>query len=300
MNVRLAFDGEVVTAVRYGDEDVAFRVIVEERARQRISYLTEILIPNRQGRLIPLRDVATFIPGPGNSDFRHYDGERTVTIEADVDQEVTTPVAVNEAVFAHFDVDRNWPGIQLAVGGEVFETEKSMAGLFRTMIIAVLGVFFLLILLFNSLTQPFLVMLAIPFGITGVIIAYALHGEPFSFMGIMGIIGLSGVVVNDSLVLVNHINDLRREHRNMDIRDIIAQGTADRLRAIIMTTLTTVAALLPLAYGIGGEALFMAPMALSLGWGLIFATPLTLVLLPCLYMIGQDIHFALNKIIKRG
>jgi multidrug efflux pump subunit AcrB len=164
-----------------------------------------------------------------------------------------------------------------------------MTGLFRTMIFAVLGVFFLLILLFNSLTQPFLVMIAIPFGITGVIVAFGFHGEPFSFMGIMGIIGLSGVVVNDSLVLVNHINELKRSRPKESMIDIIAEGTADRLRAIVMTTITTVAALLPLAYGIGGTALFMAPMALALSWGLIFATPLTLVLVPCLYMIGQDI-----------
>ena len=141
-------------------------------------------------------------------------------------------------------------------------------------------------------------MMAIPFGITGVIIAFALHGEPFSFMAIMGIIGLSGVVVNDSLVLVNHVNDLRRERPNEDIREIVAEGTADRLRAIIMTTLTTVAALLPLAYGIGGTALFMAPMALALGWGLLFATPLTLVLVPSLYLIGQDLYGLIKKMLK--
>ncbi|UCD38152.1 MAG: efflux RND transporter permease subunit [Fidelibacterota bacterium] len=289
-NVRLAYDGEIVTSVRYGDEDVAFRVIMEERARRQLSYLDEILIPNRQGRLIPLKEVAVLKSAPGKTDLRHFDGERTVTVEADVDQEVVTPLEVTRALFDHFNVDRDWPGMQLITGGEIIETQESMAGLFRTLLIAVIGVFFLLILLFNSLTQPILVMMAIPFGITGVIIAFALHGEPFSFVAMMGIIGLSGVVVNDSLVLVNHVNDLKREKRDANIREIIAEGTADRLRAIIITTLTTVAALLPLAYGIGGTALFMAPMALALGWGLVFATPLTLVLVPCLYMIGQDIH----------
>jgi multidrug efflux pump subunit AcrB len=279
---------------------VAFRVIVEEKSRKRLSYLDEILIPNREGRLIPLKDVATMRPGPGKSDFRHYDGERTVTIEADVDQDLVTPVEVNNAVFDHFDVDRNWLGMQLGTGGEVFETEKSMAGLFRTMMIALLGVFFLLVLLFNSLTQPFLVMMAIPFGISGVIIAFAFHGEPFSFMGVLGIIGLTGVVVNDSLVLVSHINDLKKQRRGDDIRDIVSQGAADRLRAIIMTTLTTVVALLPLAYGIGGNALFIAPMALALGWGLVFATPLTIVLLPCLYLMGQDLYSLSRRLKKRN
>jgi multidrug efflux pump subunit AcrB len=275
--------------VRYGDEDVAFRVIIDKKARQDLDFVNRILIPNRQGRMIPLGEVATLVPGPGQPDIRHFDSERTVTIEADVDQDRITPLEATEAVLNHYDINRDWPGIQLSLGGEVFETQESMTGLFRTMIFAVLGVFFLLILLFNSLTQPFLVMMAIPFGITGVIVAFGFHGEPFSFMGIMGIIGLSGVVVNDSLVLVNHINELRRSRPKDSVMDIIAEGTADRLRAIVMTTITTVAALLPLAYGIGGTALFMAPMALALSWGLIFATPLTLVLVPCLYMIGQDI-----------
>jgi len=295
-NVRLAYDGEIVTSVRYGDEDVTFRVIIEEHARQQLTYLNEVLIPNMRGRLIPLKDVAKLIPGPGLTDIRHFDGERTVTVEADVNLEIITPNEVSEVFFEHFDMDRDWPGMQLTAGGEVIETEESMQGLLRTLIIAIFGVFFLLVILFNSLTQPFIVIAAIPFGITGVIIAFGFHGEPFSFTAIMGIIGLSGVVVNDSLVLVNHINDLKSEKKNKDIVGIISEGTADRLRPIIITTLTTVVALLPLAYGIGGTALFMSPMALALGWGLIFATPLTLVLVPCLYMVGNDI----SKLLKRN
>ncbi|MGB2769338.1 MAG: efflux RND transporter permease subunit [Candidatus Zixiibacteriota bacterium] len=288
-NVRIAYDGEVVTSVRYGDEDVDFRVIIAEKARKQLGYLTELLIPNRQGRLIPLKEVARLKTDQSPSDYRHYDGERTVTLEADVNRDVTTPLEVTDAIFTRFDLDRDWPGLQFGVGGEAFETQESMAGLFRTLIIAVIAVYFLLVLLFNSLTQPFLVMAAIPFGITGVIISFGLHGEPFSFVAIMGIIGLSGVVVNDSLVLVNHINDLRRQRPNEGIREIVAEGTANRLRAIILTTLTTVAALLPLAYGLGGTAVFMAPMALALGWGLVFATPITLILVPCLYAIRVDI-----------
>jgi len=295
-NVRIAYDGEVVTSVRYGGEDVNFRVIIQERARRRLSYLNELLIPNRQGRLIPLKEVAWLNPGPGPSDYRHFDGERTVTIEGDIDQEKTSSLEVTEAVFNHFNLDRDWQGMQLVLGGELVETEESMAGLFRTLIIAVIGVYFLLVLLFNSMTQPLLIMMAIPFGIIGVIVAFAFHGEPFSFVAIMGIIGLSGVVVNDSLVMVNHINDLKRQKRGEKILKIVAEGTADRLRPIVLTTLTTVAALLPLAYGLGGIAIFMAPMALALGWGLVFATPLTLILVPCLYMIGQDVH----RIFKRG
>jgi multidrug efflux pump subunit AcrB len=153
------------------------------------------------------------------------------------------------------------------------------------------------------MTQPIVVLLAIPFGIVGVIFAFALHNEPLSFIGILGVIGLIGVVVNDSLVLVNHVNELRGENPDADIRSIVAEGTADRLRAIVMTTLTTVGGLVPLAYGLGGTDPFMAPMALALGYGILFATPLTLVLVPCIYIIGNDIHRIwdrLSALIKRS
>ena len=294
-NVRIAYDGEVVTSVRYGEDDVDFRVIMDEKARRNINYLHNLRIPNQRGRLIPLKDVARLKSGPGKSDFRHYDGERTITIEADLNQEIATSIEVTDAVFNQFDMEKDWPGMQLGLGGEVVETEESMAGLYRTMIIAMVAVYFLLVLLFNSFTQPFMVMVAIPFGIIGVIITFGLHGEPFSFVAIMGVVGLSGVVVNDSLVLVNHINRLRKKAIDLDMKKLVAQATGDRLRAIVMTTLTTVVAILPLAYGIGGTAVFMSPMALALGWGLFFATPLTLVLVPSLYVIGQDIGRLIRK-----
>jgi len=287
--VRIAYDGEVVTSVRYGDEDTDFRLMMREDLRRKISYLKDLPIPNIQGRLIPLKDVAVLRPGPGPSTYKHYNGERAVTVEADLDNQVTTSLEVTDALFGHFDVDRDWPGMQLALGGEAFETEESVASLLRTFVIAIIAVYFLLVILFNSFSQPILVMIAIPFGIIGVILVFGLHGEPFSFMAIMGVIGLSGVVVNDSLVLVDRINNLRQQKPEADIRTLIANGAADRLRSVILTTLTTVAALIPLAYGIGGTAVFMAPMALALGWGLLLATPATLVLVPCLYAIGQDV-----------
>lgn len=295
-NVRIAYDGQVVTSVRYGEEDVDFRVMMSAEARHKQQYLRELQIPNSRGRLIPLREVARLQSGPGHSDYRHYNGERTITVEADLIQDVVIPAEVTEAVLSNFDLDKDWPGMQLGMGGEVIETAESMAGLYRTMIIAVIAIYFILVILFNSFVQPILVMLAIPFGIIGVIIAFALHAEPFSFVAIMGLVGLSGVVVNDSLVLVNHLNNLKKKGSYKSMRELVSKGAADRLRPIVMTTLSTVAALLPLAYGLGGTALFMAPMALALGWGLVFATPLTLVLLPSLYVIGDD----LGKIFRRS
>jgi multidrug efflux pump subunit AcrB len=145
-----------------------------------------------------------------------------------------------------------------------------------------------------------MVIMAIPFGISGVVLTFAMHGQPFSFLGMLGVIGMAGVVVNDSLVMVDHLNGLRRK-MNASLANpqqfiqMVAEGAANRLRPIMLTSFTTIAGLLPLAYGLGGQDMYMSPMALSLGYGLLFATPLTLVLVPSFYVIGYDIE----RLVKR-
>jgi multidrug efflux pump subunit AcrB len=295
---RLAYDGEVVTSVRYGEEDVDFRVQLAESARSQREVLGTLLIPNQQGRLISLGDVASFRAGPGPASFYHYDRERATTITADISDPQTTPLQVTNAALKHFDLSREWPGMRMIIGGEAEETAASFRSLFIAFGIAVIGIYFILALLFNSFTQPLMVMVVIPFGIVAVIIAFALHGEPLGFLALMGLVGLSGVVVNDSLVLVNRINRLREENADRSILDIVAEGTSDRLRAVIMTTLTTAVGLIPLAYGIGGSDPFIAPMALALGYGLLFATPITLVFVPCLYLVRSD-FLRLGALIRR-
>ena len=297
--VRTAYDGQVVTSVRYGEEEVDFRVMLQKFARKKLEYLQDLSIPNRTGRLIPLKEVADFKQGSGPSIFHHYDGERSVTISADVQQDIITPIEVMQQVENHFAGTRDFPGVKLVFGGEAQESEESLRGLFIAFGIAAFGIYFLLILLFNSLTQPLLVMLSIPFAIIGVVIAFALHGEVFSFLGLLGVVGMAGVVVNVSLVLVNYLNELYKSGNNDDITALVAKGAADRLRAILLTTVTTAAGLLPLAYGIGGTDASMMPMALALGWGLLLATPLTLVLIPCLYLIGFDIRNLFSMISGR-
>jgi len=287
--IRIAYDGDIVTSVRYGEDDTEFRVILEEKFRTDTRYLSKLQIPNQQGRLIRLGEVATFDIGPGPGSYYHFDRERTTTITADVVKDKITPLAATNSVVNAFDLDHDWPGMRFAIGGEAEETSTSMRSLLIAFIIAVIGIYFVLMLLFNSVTQPLIVMIAIPFGIIAVIIAFALHAQPLGFLAMMGLIGLSGVVVNDSLVMVNHINDLRNQNPDGNLVEIVTLGTSNRLRAVTMTTLTTAVGLIPLAYGIGGSDPFIAPMALALGYGLLFATPLTLVLVPCLYTVRADI-----------
>jgi len=250
---------------------------------------SELKIPNRRGRLIQLKEVAEFEIGPGPSRYFHYEEERTVTITADITLGDLTPLQATKKAVNHFDLTSDWPGMRFVIGGEAEETQESVVSLGITMLTALVGIYFVLILLFNSVTQPFLVVLAIPFGLIGVIGAFAMHGEPLGFLAIMGVIGLMGVVVNDSLILVNYINIHRESEPDKKIKRIVAEGTATRLRPIILTSITTIAGILPLAYGLGGSDPFIAPMALALGYGILFATPLTLLLLPCLYMILDDV-----------
>jgi multidrug efflux pump subunit AcrB len=296
-NVRIAYDGQVVTRMRDGEEDIDFRVQLSEQARRDLTFLRNLTVPNAQNRLIRLREVAGLETIPGPSAYYHYKGERITTVSADLDQDVATPLEVSTAVLEGFDdAAERYPGLRITAGGEAEESAESLLDLVSTFIVAILGIYFLLILLFNSYTQPLLVLVSVPFGIVGVIVALALHGESFSFLGLMGTIGMVGVVVNDSLVLVNHLNNLRKWNPDWPLRKIVAEGTSHRLRAILLTTLTTVAGMLPLAYGWGGTDLYMSPMALSLGYGILFATPLTLVLVPSLYMIGGD----LDRLFHRG
>ncbi len=289
-NVRTAFDGETVTSFRDGDEDVEFRVLFLKSARQDLSYINNLAIPNNQGRLIKLREVARLETGPGPSAFRHFDGDRTTTVEADLDQDLNTSMDATSELLSYFsDIDKQYPGMQLRVGGEAEESAESMTNLMVTFIIAFIGIYFLLVLLFDSFAQPLLVAIAIPFGMIGVVFALHIHDEFMSFLGMMGVIGMVGVAVNDSLVLVSHFNNLRGAKPEVPIRELLAEGTSDRLRAVLLTTITTVMGLMPLAYGIGGTDLYMRPMALTLGYGILFATPMTLILVPCLYMVFYDV-----------
>ncbi len=209
-NVRIAYDGEVITKVRYGDEDVGFRILMEASTRHRPDYLGNLKIPNRQGRLISLKEVADFEIGPGPSSFYHYAGDRAVRVTADLEKDSPyTPLAATQAVVNQFNLVQDWPGMRFVVGGEAQETAESMVALGIAMAMSAVGIYLVLVLLFNSMTQPILVMFAIPFGLIGIIAAFSLHNEPLGFLAMMGVIGMMGVVVNDSLILVNHINTHR-------------------------------------------------------------------------------------------
>lgn len=294
--VRIAYDGEVVTSVRYDDEDVDFRVIFNKAARQKQNLLDTLVLQNQGGLLTPLRKVARLDTSQGPENVYHYRGERAIVIVGDINQKENNAVSVAQQVRKEFADLSNYAGMQIFIGGEAEKSEESLNHLTFIYIIATIAIYCLLILLFNSWIQPILVIVALPFGLIGVIFAFTIHQQPLGFLAMTGIVGLVGVVVNDSLVLVNHINELRKSKIDIPIFDLVATGATDRLRAVVLTTISTVAGLLPLAYGIGGSDPYMSPMALALGYGLLFATPLTLLLVPCLYLFVEDCKNFKNRL----
>lgn len=296
--VRLAYDGEIATVTRFGDEDVDFRVIMQKDFRQSLEHLKMLKIPDAQGNLIDLGKIARFYTKPGIFAIYHENGEETVTIAADIDEDQITAIEVLNDVKNKFNFNfmKKYMGIRIDVGGEAEESRAMLHNIIISFILAIAGIYALLMLQFNSITQPLIVMTAIPFGVMGVIFAYGLQGLMHinMFAGV-GIIGLIGVVVNDSLVMVDHLNFLGSLKKGKNWIEVIAMGTSNRLRPVLVTTITTVAGLLPLAYGIGGEDSMMSGMAMSMGWGLLFATPITLILLPCLYMVWEDVQNIFNR-----
>ena len=298
-NVRLAFDGEVVTSVRYGDEDVDFRVLFEDTARSSLESLADLVIPNARGEFVRLEEVAEFSIDTGPSNMYHFDNERAITITGDVVKDIITPLNATEQAMAGIDIDDDWPGMRIEVGGEAEESSESMGSLIVAFVAAAVGIYLLLLLLFNSLSQPVLVMVAIPFGLVGVIFAFALHQQAFGFLAMLGVVGLTGILVNDSLILVNLVNRMKITSPDMAYRDRIVAATKTRLRPIVLTSITTVAGLLPMAYGLGGSDPFSAPMALAMGYGILFATPITLVLIPCLLAVMEDGSELAGRLMKR-
>ncbi len=282
--VNTAFDGNVATKIKRLTEEVDVRVRFAEQYRQSPGMLDLIQVQNLQGYLVPVSRMAGFDRGRGVVALNHLDGNRLLTVSANVaEKKISSREANAKAAVLGRDIISKYPGYSVQFGGENKDTEESMASLFRAFGIGLIIIFLILASLFRSLIQPAIVVAAIPFSLIGVVLAFLSHGHPFSFLAMMGVIGLAGVVVNDSIVLVDFANNMRDQNPEMPIDQVVLDAGALRLRAVLLTTITTVLGLLPTAYGIGGRDPFLVPMALAFAWGLTFATFLTLIVVPILY-----------------
>lgn len=285
-SINTAFQGTIATTIKRPDEEVDVRVRFPESYRQSIDSLNKIFVTNMTGNLIPVSKMVEYSKSPGVMSINHLDGTRVLTVTANIDEEITTSREANiKAKQMAKGIIEKYPGYQVIFGGENKDTEESLASLGRAFVVALLFIFLILASLFSSLIQPMIVVATIPFALIGVIIAFITHGHYFSFLSFIGLIGLSGVVVNDSIVLVDFANQFRVKHPELDIKEILLKTGTIRLRPVILTTVTTVLGILPTAYGIGGSDPFLIPMALAIGWGLVFASFLTLIIVPIMYLI---------------
>jgi len=304
-SVRAAFKGRIATAVKplKAEEEINVVVRFHKETREDISAFEQIFIPNRFGNLVPLTSVADVVEEEGIYAINHLDGKRVIYVQAEVDDKHITSLEVNQLLREQFkNITKDHLGYTIKYSGEFEQQMESRKNIVSSFLLAIGVIFIILTAMFNSLIQPFIVMLAIPFGLIGVILAFLAHGKAMSFFGLIGVVGLTGIVVNDSIVLVDFINRLRKEGKER--RESLTEAGRLRLRPVIMTTLTTIGGLVSVAYGIGGGDPFLKPLALAIVWGLLFSTALTLIIIPCIYAIFDDfteniLHRHMVKIIPK-
>ena len=297
--VRTGFLGLEAVQVTWGDERIPVRVIYTDEVRHNSS-LESLPVTLDDGRIIYLGDVADITRGRGLNTIRRRDGQRLAIVTAEVDGRETTALEVTELVEREFGgLKQQEPGYHLLFLGEKKEASDSMQDMRRAMVIAAAIIFFILASLFKSLLDPLVVMLAIPFGFIGVVVGHMLFDYHLQFLSMIGFLALTGIVVNDSLILVDFAKRLRQQ--GWERIDALVEAGRVRVRPILLTTVTTFLGISPLIFFATGQTAFLSPMAVSLGFGLVFATTLILVVVPCFYLIADDLRqFVSAKLHKAG
>jgi len=289
--VRQAFYGEEVQRIQRNRDEVKVMARYPADERRSTEDVRQLRIRLANGREVPFEEVATVKTGRGYASIRRVDGRRSVTVTADIDITQSEPDKV-VAGLRKIDMPKILaanPGVMADFKGSREEQELAMKSLIQAYFVAMVMIYGLLAIPFKSYLQPFIVMCAIPFGLIGAVLGHLIMGMELTILSMFGVVALTGIVVNDSLVMVDFVNRNRPKHKNL-IDAVSISGVA-RFRAIWLTSLTTFAGLAPLVFFEKSvQAQFLVPMAISLGFGVMFATSVTLVIVPSLYMILEDIR----------
>ncbi len=298
--VRQAFYGEEAQRVQRGRDEIKVMVRYPASERRSLSNVEEMRIRTPDGMEIPFPQVAEARIGRGSSTIRRVDRNRAVSVTAGVDNAVTTAGEVLDALKARVlpDLLAGHPEVRATFEGQQREQRRSVAGLKRGFLLALLAIFAMLAIPFGSYIQPLIVMSAIPFGLVGAIWGHILLGYNLTIVSMFGIVALSGVVVNDSLVLVDYINRFRKKGGRL--LDAVREAGVVRFRPILLTSLTTFAGLSPLLMEKSVQAQFLIPMAISLAFGILFSTFITLAIVPASYLILEDVRNGFRKLYGRG
>ncbi len=297
-SINASFSGTVATKTNLNEEEVGVRVRFEENARKKMNGLQEVKISNNRGGLIPLDKVSNVKIDKGYSQINRLNYKRLVQVQAEVDTAVITPVEVTKILEKKFaDIEKKYPGYSVKYGGEQEDTNKSMSELAGLFAGALLFIFVVITVFMDSMVMPIIIMIAIPFALIGVIFALFSHGLPMSFMSTLGLFSLAGIIVSNTLVLVQFINMFRDQ--GMPLKEALVEGGVVRLRPIILTAGSMILELMPVIYGVGGKDYLVSPLALAFGYGLMFATFITLILIPCFYHIAEDAKGAAAALLSR-
>ena len=287
---REAFYGAEAQRIPRVKEDVKVMVRYPENERLSVDDLDELRIRLPNGSEVPFNTVADVAIEPGYQKIERLDRERTLVVSADVVAGTSSPRAVVDTIINDYLPvwQQSYPSVGLALDGELEEEGEFLRAMLTYMGLALLIIYGLMAIPFRSYWQPFLILTAVPFGVMGAILGHLILDWQVSMFSILGVIACAGVVVNDNLVLIDRVNNLRDEG-GMNLYDALVNGARDRFRPIILTSLTTFIGLLPIMSETSVQAQFLIPMVTSLAFGVLFATCVTLVLVPCLYLFGEQV-----------
>jgi multidrug efflux pump subunit AcrB len=291
--LQAAFHGIEASEHRETEDTTELRVMIDPSARRDLQALLEIPVRTGTGELVRLRDVVNPIEIPAVDHIYHREGLRAATVRASfVPGSGHTALSFAQRIETELlprfaDV----PGLEILIAGEAEDTEETTRELAQAAVLVVVGITFVIWIMLGSLIEALFVMVVVPFAIAGVFLVFFLHNAELTIFAMMGAIGLAGVVVNGAIVMVDAIHRrLQGDWEAESSQEIIIEAVTSRLRPIIVTTLTTLGGVLPMAYGLGGYDVFVAPMSMTIGWGMVFSTLVTLLLVPVLYSIARDLR----------
>lgn len=294
--IRTALSGTMASQVILNNKEVDLNVRYQDKYRKNETDISGIHVMDPRGNLVPVSTVAKTELTSGQYEIKRFDFKRSKTLTGSVDESTITSQVANQKLTAIYnELLGQYPEVSMVFGGQAESTKESMQSLAQAGVLAMMGIFALLVFLFRSYLRPIIIMSTIPLGLTGFSIAFFFHDRPVSFMALIGIIGLAGIIVNSGIVLISFIEQLREEGK-MELREILVKASGMRLRAVLVTSLTTISGLLPTAYGIGGSDSMLVPMTLAMAWGLTSGTILTLIWVPCAYALLEDWSRFLRKI----
>jgi len=288
--IRQAYYGSLVQSFQRDSDEVEMYVRLPREARESLYSLNTMLINTPSGSRVPLSYVASIGEGRGAAQIDRYSRMRSIRVQAQIDKRATSPDSVlsklNERSIPA--LRSKYPEIEISLAGQQEEQKEFMGSLQRTNLLALLAIFILLAIPLSSYIQPLIIMSAIPFGMVGAVVGHVILGYDLSMFSLIGVVALSGIVINDSLVMIDLINRMRAN--GSSVFDAVMQSGTRRFRAIMLTTLTTFLGLTPLLLEKSIQAKFLIPMAISVAFGVVFATIITLLIVPSLYMIVEDLR----------